>query len=231
MTTYIQPSFARGEISDDLYGRVDTEAYDAAVRKARNMIVHAHGGISNRPGLQYIASVKTHSTQPVLVEFRFKTTDTYILEFGNLYMRVIRNDALVLETAKTISGATSANPVVVTATSHGYSNGDEVYISGVVGMTEINNRHFTVANKTTNTFQLTSQVDDSNINGSAYTTYSRAGTAEKVYEITTPYATAHLADLNFTQSAFPMYVASQNPSIRMSRKITSATENNPPSGS
>ena len=43
---------------------------------------------------------------------------------------------------QTITGTTKANPAVVTIAAHGYSNGDYVYISGVTGMTQVNNRRF-----------------------------------------------------------------------------------------
>lgn len=86
-----------------------------------------------------------------------------------------------LSTAKavaTITGATQANPVVITATAHSFSNGDIVYITGVVGMTEINSIAFTVASAAANTFALSS------INGSAYTAYTSGGTARKVMSVT-----------------------------------------------
>lgn len=76
--------------------------------------------------------------------------------------------------AKTISGITAANPGVVTATAHGYSNGDIVYISGVVGMTQVNDRAFVVANVATNTFEL------KGVDTSAYTAYASGGNAYKV---------------------------------------------------
>ena len=72
-----------------------------------------------------------------------------MLEFSNLKMRVYKDKGAVLEGDKTITGITQANPAVVTATSHGYSNGDEVLISGVSGMTEVNGKRFLVADKTT----------------------------------------------------------------------------------
>lgn len=201
MPVLIQPAFSRGELSPSLYGRVDTAVYNVGLRKARNVVVHPYGGLSNRPGLMFIGPVKDHTAKPRLIKFQFNTTDTYYLEFGNLYMRVIRNDGHVLEAAKTISGATQANPVVITATSHGYSNGDEVFIDEIVGMTELNGRRFKVANKTTHTFELTDQLTGDNIDGTGYTAYSSAGESSKVYEITTPYATADLFDIKFTQSA------------------------------
>lgn len=86
----------------------------------------------------------------------------------------ITNVSWAAGTPKTISGATKTNPVVVTANNHGFSNGDVVYIKGVGGMTQLNNKTYTVAGATTNTFQL------SGINGGSYSNYSSSsGTATK----------------------------------------------------
>ena len=107
MVQLIQPSFARGEIGPALYGRVDVSAYAVALRIAKNVIIHAYGGASNRPGLRYIGPVASQAHQgdpPKLLEFEFNTTDTYMLEFGHKYMRVIRNDAHVLQAPVTITG-------------------------------------------------------------------------------------------------------------------------------
>jgi hypothetical protein len=78
-----------------------------------------------------------------------------------------------------ITGATEANPVVVTAPAHGLSNGDIVWIDNVEGMTEINGRYYAIANKTTNTFELTHHVTGENIDGTGYTTYESGGIAKK----------------------------------------------------
>lgn len=75
--------------------------------------------------------------------------------------------------AKAITGVTKANPAVVTAVAHGFSNGDVVWITGVTGMTQLNNRAFVVANKTANTFQL------SGVNSSSYNSFVSLGTATK----------------------------------------------------
>ena len=78
-----------------------------------------------------------------------------------------------------ITAATQANPVVVTAAGHGLSNGDLVKITGVVGMTEINDRLFKVADKTDDTFEL---QDDgaTDIDGSGFTAYTSDGTVQAV---------------------------------------------------
>lgn len=79
----------------------------------------------------------------------------------------------------TITDATQADPVVVTAAGHGFSNGDEVLIQDVSGMTELNDRIFKVADKTTDTFELTDDGGASpanDIDGLLFTAYSSGGT-------------------------------------------------------
>lgn len=78
------------------------------------------------------------------------------------------------ESAKTITGATQADPVVITAASHGYSDGDRVRIADVGGMTAVNGREFTIDVLTSNTFSL---LDE---DGSSYGAYTSGGTATKI---------------------------------------------------
>jgi len=214
MPLLIQPSFAKGVLAPSLHGRVDTAVYHVGLAKAVNAIIHPYGGISNRPGTKFIGPCKQHSAAVRLIPFQFKTSDQYVLEFGNLYMRVIRNGGYVTETAVNITGATAANPVVITAVGHGYSNGDEVYIASVGGMVQLNQNRYIVANKTANTFELTHQVTGSNINGTAFTAYTSGGTVAKIYGITTPYAQADLFELKYTQSADTMTITHKSYAAR-----------------
>jgi hypothetical protein len=86
--------------------------------------------------------------------------------------------SLTLDSPITISGITKANPGVVTAASHGLSNGDRVRIRDVLGMTEVNHTSFKVANVGANTFELTS-LAGANVNTSGYSTYVAGGTARE----------------------------------------------------
>lgn len=84
--------------------------------------------------------------------------------------------------ARTITAITKANPgVVTTSETHGYSNGQEVYIdiSANSGMTELNARYFTLANVTTNTFELSGE------DTTGYTTFT-AGSRRHVQENSWP---------------------------------------------
>lgn len=200
-------NFTSGEISDLLDGRTDLTRYTNAAKSLTNFLVHPAGGAARRPGTKFVHEVKSSAVAVRLVPFEFNTTsaNTYILEFGNLYFRVFRDGGIVTESGQTISGITRASPAVVTASSHGFSNDDHVIIESVVGMTQVNGKTFVVKNKTTNTFQI-QDVDGNNIDSSGYTAYSSAGTASRIFQVTTPYTTAQVSDIKFTQSADVMYL-------------------------
>ena len=216
--TYTSPRYTNwtaGELSDRLDGRTDLTRYFNGAKSLENFIVYPAGGAARRPGTKFLHEVKVSANAARLIPFEFNTTsaNTYVLEFGNNYFRVYQDGGIVTETGKTISGATKANPVVITATSHGFSNGDHVIIGSVAGMVELNGVTGIVANKTTNTFELT-DVDGTNINSSAFTTYTSGGTASRIVEITTTYTTAQISEIKVTQSADVMFVTHNDHPVR-----------------
>lgn len=73
-----------------------------------------------------------------------------------------------------ISAVTATDPVVITATAHGLSDGDWIKIIGVAGMTELNDTFYIIANKTTDTFELT-DTDEADVDGTAFTAYTYGG--------------------------------------------------------
>jgi len=196
----IQTNFTSGEITPKLAGQVNFKKYPNAAETVENMTIQPQGGATRRSGTRFVAEVKDSSKTTRLIPFEFNVTQSYVLEFGNLYIRFYKDNGQIVEADKTITAITKANPAVVTATSHGYSNGDHVWINTVAGMTEVNGRRYVVAGVTTHTFQLAG-VDSSN-----YTTYGSGGDGQKVYEIATPYLEAQLFDLRFAQSADTMYI-------------------------
>ena len=216
--TYTSPRYTNwtaGELSDRLDGRTDLTRYFNGAKSLENFIVYPAGGAARRPGTKFLHEVKVSANAARLIPFEFNTTsaNTYILEFGNNYFRVYQDGGIVTETGKTISGATKANPVVITATSHGFSNGDHVIIASVAGMTELNGVTGIVANKTTNTFELT-DVDGTNINSTGFTTYTSGGTASRIVEVTTTYTTGQLPEIKVTQSADVMFVTHNDHPVR-----------------
>lgn len=202
----IQPTFSGGEFAPTLYSRVDLQKYATGLKKALNWIVHPHGGVSNRPGTRLVAEAKYATRKCRIVAFEFSVTQAYALEIGHQYIRIHVEGGTLLETAKTITGATQASPVVITATSHGYNAGDQVVIAGVAGMTNLNNKTYQVASPTTNTFQLVDPATGAAINGSGFPAYTSGGTVARIYEIPTTYQESDLPLLKFTQSADTLYL-------------------------
>ena len=82
-----------------------------------------------------------------------------------------------VQSEKTITGATAADPVVVTVAAHGFSNDQIIAIWDVLGMTDLNGKRYIVQNVTTNTFEITDEnghdIDGSNFN--AYTSGGKCG--------------------------------------------------------
>lgn len=201
MAKIIQPSMAGGEVSPPVGARVDLAKRAVAVERAENFFATFTGAMASRPGQKFVARTKGTAGNHRIIEFEFNSEQTFVLELGAEYMRFHTLGAQILDSSATatISGATQASPVVVTATAHGFSNGDEVYIDDVVGMTELNGRNLLVANATTNTFELQT-LDGVDVNGSGYSAYTSGGAATPPYEVATPWAAADLFDISYAQS-------------------------------
>jgi hypothetical protein len=201
----IQPSFAAGELSPAVQGRVDLAKYKVGAAKMRNFFALHYGGAATRAGTIAIGRCKqAFGTPPVFIDFIFSTVQAYVLEFGNLYMRVLKDGGYVLETAKSIAAVTQANPGVFTVLAHGYVAGDWLYVTDALGMTEINStpgKQFIVATTpTVDTFTVT-DLDGTPLDTSAYGAYGGAGLVGRIYTLTTPYLSADLSLLKYVQSA------------------------------
>ena len=193
-------NFRTGEISPKLEGRIDLQKYNEAAQTLNNMVVYPSGGVTRRPGT-YFAGRTKDGGKVRLIDFEFSDEQAYILEFGANYIRFYKDGGLLTEASQSITAVTQANPAVVTITSHTFTNGDRVLISGVAGMTELNNREFTVANTTANTFEL------SGIDSTAFDAYTSGGTASKIVEVTTTYSVTDIFEINHAQSADVLYLA------------------------
>lgn len=117
--------------------------------------------------------------------------------------------------AVTITGVTQADPAVVTATAHGLSEGVQVRIASVSGMTELNDNVYTLGLTATDTFALRDRDNRVDINSSGFTAYTSGGTATQVENT---FATlAHLEGETVTVVGDGGYVGTE---VVSSRKIT-----------
>jgi len=185
-----------GEWSPLLDGRTDIQGYLASASTLENFLPTIQGPITRRAGTGFIRAVKDSTDRTWIIPFVKDRETAYLIEFGDLYCRFYYQRAPVLSgTTSTITGATAANPVVITDTAHPYNDGDDIFITGITGMTELNDRWYKVANSATNTYELTT-IHGDNVDGTGYTAYSTGGTADVPYEIVSPYSAAALANAN-----------------------------------
>jgi len=101
-TSSIQPSFTGGELAPSLHARVDLAKYAVGLKTCRNFVVQAHGGVSNRSGTKFICETKDSTKTTRLIPFEFNTEQTYVLEFGDLIMRVIKDGGQVLSSGSPV---------------------------------------------------------------------------------------------------------------------------------
>ena len=95
-TTLALTSFVSGEFGNKLTGRTDFDKYQSAAKTMENFLVHPQGAATRRVGTQFIAEVKSSAAKTRLIPFEFSTTQTYVLEFGNNYIRFFKDKGQIL---------------------------------------------------------------------------------------------------------------------------------------
>ena len=90
-TTLALTSFVSGEFSPKLDGRTDFDKYNSGCKTLENFLVHPQGAATRRVGTQFIAEVKDSTKKTRLIPFEFSTEQTYVLEFGNQYIRFYKD--------------------------------------------------------------------------------------------------------------------------------------------
>lgn len=106
-------SFTGGEWAPSLWGRSDLAKYATACRTMKNFFPHPHGGGSNRGGTQFIGEVKDSTKKVRLIPFQFSVVQAYMLEFGDGYIRVIKDGGYVVMTQLTTTEWLTGTPYVV----------------------------------------------------------------------------------------------------------------------
>lgn len=96
MTSVLQPTFAAGELSPSASARTDIARYYTGLRLCRNFMVMPYGGVRNRAGTKFIGEVADSTKLNRLIPFQFNDEQTYILQFGDLTMRVIKDGGQIV---------------------------------------------------------------------------------------------------------------------------------------
>jgi len=224
-----QTNFTAGELTPKLAGQTDFKKYSNGVEILENMTVFPQGGATRRYGTRFVAEVKDSTKKCRLIPFEFNVEQSYVLEFGDQYIRFYKDGGQITEAAKTITAITQANPANVTSVGHGYTTGDDIWIYAVVGMDGINGRRYRITVVDADNFTL------NGIDTTSFTAYTSGGTANKVYEIASPVTEDILYEIQYTQSADVMYIVHETiPPKKLSRTghtswtlVSEAFENGP----
>lgn len=100
-----QNNFTAGELTPRMNGRGDVARYQNGAETIQNGFVVVHGGVMRRYGTRYLAATKfSGASKSRLIRYVFDVDHSYMLEFGNGYVRVfdgttgavMLNDALAV---------------------------------------------------------------------------------------------------------------------------------------
>ena len=89
-------NFTGGELSPRLDGRNDLAKYASGCSTLENLVVYPHGSAARRPGTTFVSEVKDSTKKTRLIPFEFSTTQTYMLEFGDQYIRFYKDNGQIL---------------------------------------------------------------------------------------------------------------------------------------
>lgn len=200
-----QTAFARGEVSPQMFGRVDLAGYEQGLRTLRNFTVRPEGSVSNRQGFAYLGNALIPTSKAsILIPFIFSATQSYVLEVGNGSAQVYSNGAVVNGSAVlTVAGMTTSfflhpsgwRTIIQTTTPHGLTTGINVNISGVNGTGAF------AVNGTRPVFEIIDATHFTVPSPAAGTgAYTSGGQVVAPLNFSTPWAAADLAALRWAQS-------------------------------
>lgn len=86
-----QTSFSAGEISPEMRGRTDTAKHQNGLKKSVNAAISPFGGAIRRNGSLFVNKAKYSNKDLVLIKFVFSVDQSYMLEFGEYYIRFYIN--------------------------------------------------------------------------------------------------------------------------------------------
>lgn len=97
--TLLQTNFTAGELSPRMYGRVDVARYQNGARQIRNGRVLLQGGVIRDWGTRYLGQTHNMAVTGRLVPFVFNRSQAFMLEWGNLTLRIWRANGTLVESS------------------------------------------------------------------------------------------------------------------------------------
>jgi hypothetical protein len=175
-------TFSFPDITEDLQEIVDRPGYAAGQSVGVFVITSSltHTGAS-----QFLIYSNPGTGYPLTLDVTYKTkTGEILTEIVSAWDGFFVDAGMTFHNYAGITDVTQANPGVVTAPAHEFTNGMTVEINQVEGMEDLNGNQYTVANVATDTFEL------SGTDASGFDAYTGGGVAEQV--VTTITGAGHL---------------------------------------
>jgi len=97
-----QSNFTAGELSPRLEGQIDFKKYFNGCSELTNMVVYPHGGATRRGGTHFVSEVKDSTKEVRLIPFEFNITQSYVLEFGDQYIRFYKDNGQISTTPNSV---------------------------------------------------------------------------------------------------------------------------------
>jgi len=136
-----KPSFSGGEISPEMFGRIDDAKYGNGAAVIENLVATALGPCERRAGFEFVTPTKNNGIVK-LIPFTYSTSQTMVLELGAGYFRFHTQGETLLYSAtqrawfhQVAATFTVASPTVVGSPGHGLINGDQVVFTSLPGVT------------------------------------------------------------------------------------------------
>jgi len=134
-TREFKPSFSGGELSEEMFGRIDDGKFQSGAAALQNMIATTIGPAERRPGFEYVNITKNNGTAR-LIPFTYSPTQTVVIEIGGGYFR-FHTLGETLQYSATQPAFKQAAAVTYTVTgpavfnypAHPFANGDSVVLA------------------------------------------------------------------------------------------------------
>lgn len=104
----LQRAFSAGELTPELFGRIDLSKRQEGLAVCRNFITLPHGPAVNRPGTEFVKEVKNSAAATRIIPFSYNNTQTFVVEVGAGYFRWHTNAAVLSYTTPSAYNAGTA---------------------------------------------------------------------------------------------------------------------------
>ena len=90
-TRVLQQSFIGGEVSPNMFGRIEDPYYRNGLSECLNFVVRPDGSVENRAGFEFVNAARNDNAKARLIPFQFSNDQSFAIEMGVGYFRFHTN--------------------------------------------------------------------------------------------------------------------------------------------